>query len=67
MQLFIKPMSEPASSFDAERLKQVIGGLHREVYRNEPGDTLYDLTLPADCHPRLRSAKAAGTVKAATA
>jgi hypothetical protein len=63
MQLFVKPMGEPASSFNAERLKQVVGGLHREVYRNEPGDTLFDLTLPPDCQPRLRPAKMAGASK----
>jgi hypothetical protein len=64
MQLFLKPMSESASSFDSERLKHVVGGLHREVYRNEPGDTLFDLTLPPDSQPRLRPAKMAGHVKA---
>jgi hypothetical protein len=66
MQLFLKPMSESASTFDAERLKQVIGGLHREVYKNEPGDTLFDLTLPPDCEPQLRPAKLAGSAKAST-
>ena len=38
LQLFIKPMDEPEGAFDAERLKQVVAGLHREVYHNEPGD-----------------------------
>lgn len=66
LQLFLKPMNEPASAFDTERLKQVIGGLHREVYRNEPGDTLYDRTLPPGCQPRLRPAKLAGVVKPQT-
>jgi hypothetical protein len=59
MQLFLKPMTEASTSFNTNRLKEVIGGLHLEVYRNEPGDTLYDLTLPASCHPRLRPAKMA--------
>jgi len=66
MQLFIKPMGEPAASFNADRLKQVVGGLQQEVYRNEPGDTLFDLTLPSNCYPRLRAAKMAGQVKAVT-
>jgi hypothetical protein len=64
MQLFVKPMQESAGAFDAERLKQVVGGLHKEVYRNEPGDTLFDLTLPPACLPRLRPAKLAGLAKA---
>jgi hypothetical protein len=63
MQLFLKPMAETANSFNADRLKQVVAGLHREVYRNEPGDTLFDLTLPPDSQPRLRAAKMAGSTK----
>jgi hypothetical protein len=59
LQLFIKPMSESASAFDSDRLKEVIAGLHREVYRNGPGDPLFDRTLPPDCTPRLRPAKLA--------
>lgn len=65
MQLFLKPMGEPASAFTANRLLEVVAGLHREVYRNEPGDTLFDLTLPPGCQPRLRPAKLAGLEKAA--
>jgi hypothetical protein len=60
LQLFVKPMQEPAAAFDAERLKQVVAGLHREVYYGEPGDELFDATLPPDCRPRLRPAKLAG-------
>jgi hypothetical protein len=60
LQLFVKPMHEPAAAFDAERLKQVVAGLHREVYHGEPGDTLFDATLPPDVRPRLRPAKLAG-------
>jgi hypothetical protein len=60
LQLFIKPMSEPIGAFDEDRLKQVVGGLHREVYRNEPGSPLFDRTLPPDCRPRLQPAKLAG-------
>jgi hypothetical protein len=65
LQLFLKPMTEPVSAFDSDRLKQIVTGLHREVYRYEPGDTLYDLTLPPGCQPRLRPAKLAGVVKPA--
>ena len=60
LQLFVKPIAEPAGAFDAERLKQVVAGLHREVYHNGPGDELHDRTLPPDCQPRLRPAKLAG-------
>ncbi|VTT98130.1 unnamed protein product [Gemmataceae bacterium] len=66
LQLFIKPMAESAGEFDADRLKAVVAGLHREVYRNEAGSDLYDRTLPAGCNPRLVPAKLAGLpVKAA--
>jgi hypothetical protein len=64
LQLFLKPIAEPAGAFDADRLKQVVAGLHREVYQNGPGDTLHDLTLPPDSQPRLRPAKLAGLQKA---
>ena len=63
LQLFVKPISEPAGAFDSDRLRQVVAGLHREVYHNEPGDTLYDLTLPPDAQPRLRPAKLAGLLQ----
>jgi hypothetical protein len=63
LQLFLRPMTEPASAFDSDRLRQIVAGLHREVYRYEPGDPLYDLTLPPGCQPRLRPAKLAGVVK----
>ncbi len=65
LQLFLKPLGEPAGAFDADRLRQVVGGLHREVYRNEPGDPLYDRTLPPECRPRLLPAKLAGVTKPA--
>ena len=53
LQLFVKPVDQPAASFDADALKKVVGGLHERVYRNEPGDMLYDGTLPPGCEPRL--------------
>jgi hypothetical protein len=62
LQLFLKPVAEPGGAFDADRLRQVVGGLHREVYRNEPGSVLYDRTLPPECAPQLRPAKLAGLV-----
>jgi hypothetical protein len=60
LQLFVKPVEDAAGAFDAERLKQVVSGLHREVYHNEPGDPLHDGTLPPGIQPRLRPAKLAG-------
>ena len=63
LQLFLKPMSESAGEFDADRLKQVIAGLHREVYRNEAGDPLFERTLTLASQPRLRPAKLAGLAK----
>lgn len=59
LQLFLKPMDTPESAFTPERLREIIGGLHRQVYRNEPGSPLYDKTLPPNCQPRLRPARAA--------
>jgi len=60
LQLFLKPMEVNAASFDAERLKAIVGNLHEQVYRNQPGDSLYDATLPKGVAPRLKPAKAAG-------
>jgi len=59
LQLFVKPMDLPASAFDAERLRRVVGGLHERVYRNQPGEALYDGTLPPGCLPRLAPARLA--------
>jgi hypothetical protein len=64
LQLFVKPMDEPASAFGAARLREVIGGLHERVYRSEPGDPFYAGTLPPGRHPRLVPAKLAGSVRA---
>jgi hypothetical protein len=60
LQLFLKPIAEPVGALDAERLKQVVAGLHREVYQSGPGDAMHDRTLPPECQPRLRPAKLAG-------
>jgi hypothetical protein len=60
LQLFVRPMDQPAAAFTAPRLTEVISGLHGQVYRNEPGDLLYDGTLTPDCRPRLVPAKFAG-------
>jgi hypothetical protein len=63
LQLFIKPLDAPESSFTPERLREIVGGLHREVYHNAPGSPMYDRTLPPGCEPQLRPARAAGVRK----
>lgn len=63
LQLFVKPLDLAESALTPERLREVVGGLHTRVYRNEPGSPLYDGTLPPGCEPRLRPAKAAGVRK----
>lgn len=64
LQLFVKPMDVRAEAFDATRLRGLVGGLHEQVYRNEPGDPLYDGTLPPDVRPRLVPARQAGILRA---
>lgn len=61
LQLFVKPVDAPAAAFDADRLRQLVGGLHERVYRNEPGEPLFDATLPPDCRPRLVPTRLAAT------
>lgn len=63
LQLFVKPLDATESAFTPERLREVVGGLHTRVYRNEPGTPMYDRTLPPGCEPRLRPAKSAGVRK----
>ncbi len=63
LQLFVKPMAEPAAAMDADRLREVAGGLHREVYRNSPDSELFQRTLPPECRPTLKPAKLAGVVQ----
>ena len=63
LQLFLKPLDTPEGAFTPERLREVVGGLHQQVYRNEPGSPMYERTLPPNCEPRLRPAKAAGVRK----
>jgi hypothetical protein len=63
LQLFVKPMDTPAAAFDADRLRQLVGGLHERVYRDEPGDELYEGTLTPGCHPRLVPARLAAAVR----
>ncbi|HEY8503740.1 MAG TPA: GNAT family N-acetyltransferase [Gemmataceae bacterium] len=59
LQLFLKPWDRPAEAFDAASLRAIAAGLHRNVYRNGPGDPLFDRTFPPGCAPRLRPAREA--------
>jgi hypothetical protein len=65
LQLFLRPMDEPVASFEGDRLRSIVAGLHREVYHHEPGSPLFDQTLPPGCEPRLRPAKLAGVTQKA--
>ncbi len=56
LQLFVKPEEEPTANFTPQRLRELIAGLHDRVYRNEPGEALYDGTLTPGCEPQLVSA-----------
>ena len=64
LQLFVKPVDRPAAAFDEARVRAVVEGLHERVYRNNPGDDLYDGTLTPGCHPRLAPARLAGAAPA---
>lgn len=67
LQLFVKPVDDPASAFDAPRLREIAGGLLERIYRIAPGDPLFDGTLTPDCHPRLRPTLDAARKKAVAA
>jgi hypothetical protein len=56
LQLFLIPVDEREASFDVEALRDVVAGLHQNVYGRGKGDPLFDRTLPPGCRPRLRPA-----------
>lgn len=56
LQLFLRPMDEPVSALNSDRLQQIIARLQQTVYRRGPGDELYEHTLPPGCQPHLRPA-----------
>lgn len=53
LQLFVKPVAVPAAAFDADRLRRLVRGLMERVYRERPGEPLYDGTLRPGLKPRL--------------
>ncbi len=63
LQLFVKPMDRSAAEFNDARVRAMIDGLHERVYRNDPGDELYDGTFPPGCRPRLVPARLAAGMK----
>jgi len=60
LQVFIKPIDIPAVSFDEARVRTVVEQLHQRIYRNGPGEDLFDGTFPPGCRPRLVHARLAG-------
>src|SRR5438105_9045399 len=57
LQLFVKPVDQPAAAFTEARLRGVVHGLHERVYRTAEGDPLYDRRLPPGCRPRPAPAR----------
>lgn len=53
LQLFVKPMDEPAASYSAERLTEIVKQLMEKVYHEKPGDWFHDRTMAAIDRPRL--------------
>lgn len=47
LQLFVKPMDDPAGSFTADRLRGIAKGLLEQVYGEKPGDYFHDQTVTA--------------------
>src|SRR4029077_287708 len=53
LQLFIRPWADPASAFDADRLRAAAAGLYDQVYRTSQDDPLRRDTLEGMVNPRL--------------
>jgi hypothetical protein len=60
LELFLTPFDTPAERFDAAALRKVIARLHGRVYREGPGDELYDRAQDSAREPRLRPVAACG-------
>lgn len=56
LQLFLKPVEETLESFDSARLKAIVRGLHRSIYRQDEDSPLVQDSLPPGCEPELRPA-----------
>lgn len=56
LQLFVKPVDEPAASFTPTRLRAVAKDLLEKVYHERPGDYFHDRTLDGVTAGELRPA-----------
>ncbi len=59
LQLFVKPVDEPAAGFDAQRLRTIAQELLEKVYQEKPGDYYHDQTLAGINVPTLSVASQA--------
>lgn len=56
LQLFVKPVDEPAARFTSDRLAGIAEQLLEKVYHEKPGDWFHDRTMQSVDEPRLRPA-----------
>src|SRR5262245_24985207 len=56
LQLFLRPWDDPATAFDADRLRSAADGLYDQIYRIPPDDPLRRDTLEGMVNPRLAPA-----------
>ena len=55
LELFLKPMDSPADAFDAAKLREVVVGMHTQIYRHRLDDEIVLHSLPAGCLPQLKA------------
>jgi GNAT superfamily N-acetyltransferase len=53
LQLFLRPWDDPATAFDADRLRNAADGLYDQIYRIPPDDPLRHNPLEGMVNPRL--------------
>jgi len=53
LQLFIRPWADPATDFNADRLRAAVTGLYDQIYHISPDDPLRRDTLEGMVNPRL--------------
>jgi hypothetical protein len=58
LQIFLAPQAVPAGEWDSGAVRDAVAGLLRRVYHLEPGDELFDRSLPPESRPRLRPIQA---------
>jgi GNAT superfamily N-acetyltransferase len=62
LQLFVKPVDEPAAGFTSDRLTGIAKELMEKVYHEKPGDYFHDATFAGLPVPRLRPARQSARV-----